>query len=627
MSPAPREELRIALALNGGVGLAVWNGGVANELERLVSRRGSYGALLDVTATDPRVDVISGSSAGGINGALLAMALAHGSTLAPLRSLWVDQGDLGDLLRDPLDRRAPSLMRGDDYFLPQLRRAFAILWNPNENTRRPAATTPIVLSLTTTLLQGEPNNIPDDYGTVVTDLDYRARFVFERGPEVSGDPFADPGIVDQLALAARSTASFPGAFEASFVPVQQGAVSDGHPNMRDRLHPPLGVDRYVVDGGVLDNKPIEAAVQAVFRQRAHKPVRRLLAYVVPDPGTVASALPATPGIAGEPSVATVALASVLTLPRYQSINEGLRALRDNNRIVTEHRQARRSLVGELAPDVILRVAGEVFPAYAAVRKDTSIGYIVEAISAELSAQTANGLPFRGRREWLRGQFAARTLPWVPTGPPLTVALPQHAAAPGPAAPPAWNWGTRAVERLVPELLALLRETQELAMLAPDAAAGLATVWDRAFDAVAEIRRLRDTDRRFWAERSRQLAAAGILTEPSGARLEVIGAQVDAWLTETLTAWRNTPFTFGLPRFAANATTIVPEAAHRLADELAATALQAGPIAEAVLEASATWRKTAGVGQARTDLGNLAGFLVPNPDDPAEPCDGCSRSTS
>lgn len=93
------EDLRLAVVLNGGVSLAVWIGGVVREIHRLASsaddtvrwaeRSGDdlsvYRKLLDLVRATARVDVIAGTSAGGINGALLAFATAWDVDLGPLR--------------------------------------------------------------------------------------------------------------------------------------------------------------------------------------------------------------------------------------------------------------------------------------------------------------------------------------------------------------------------------------------------------------------------------------------------------------------------------------------------------------------------------------------------------------
>ena len=47
------------------------------------------------------VDVIAGTSAGGINGICLAKALAHDLSLDGFRDLWFDRGDIDGLLAAP----------------------------------------------------------------------------------------------------------------------------------------------------------------------------------------------------------------------------------------------------------------------------------------------------------------------------------------------------------------------------------------------------------------------------------------------------------------------------------------------------------------------------------------------
>lgn len=66
------------------------------------------------------VDVISGTSAGGINGAVLALAVARNADLSFLRDLWLGEVSLTELLRSPTERSPRSLLRGDEYFCPRL---------------------------------------------------------------------------------------------------------------------------------------------------------------------------------------------------------------------------------------------------------------------------------------------------------------------------------------------------------------------------------------------------------------------------------------------------------------------------------------------------------------------------
>ena len=60
------------------------------------------------------VDVIAGTSAGGINGIYLAKALAHNRSQDELRDVWIERGDISQLLRGPAaasrGRHAPWLL-------------------------------------------------------------------------------------------------------------------------------------------------------------------------------------------------------------------------------------------------------------------------------------------------------------------------------------------------------------------------------------------------------------------------------------------------------------------------------------------------------------------------------------
>ncbi len=138
-------EIRIALVLNGGVSLAVWMGGVTHELDLIRRASGSddapdsqpYDAVLAdrwrelCRQGDERrrivVDVIAGTSAGGLNGSLLATAISNGSTLDPggsdgpwLRQKWIGLGSLevGKLVPSA-GAKSTSVLDGN-YFLQEL---------------------------------------------------------------------------------------------------------------------------------------------------------------------------------------------------------------------------------------------------------------------------------------------------------------------------------------------------------------------------------------------------------------------------------------------------------------------------------------------------------------------------
>jgi len=282
-----RQQVRVALVMTGGVSLATWMGGASYELNRLTREKDpTYNKLLDLTGATARVDVISGTSAGGLNGALLATAAAHDSDLAGLRELWLEKGALEALVRPPLRQDPPSLLRGDDYFLPAIESAVRAL----EGDLEPVDRAPVHLIITGTLLHPHYRGTPDAFGSVVHDVDHRAEFTFRRGdsahhrpgcPHRSAvdrrDDFAEAGTTSRLALAARTSASFPFAFEASFCPVGEEGPDAEHPDMT--CHANFETSRFAIDGGVLVNKPLGPALRAVFAEPARRNVRRVVAYL------------------------------------------------------------------------------------------------------------------------------------------------------------------------------------------------------------------------------------------------------------------------------------------------------------------------------------------------------------
>ena len=84
-----------------------------------------------------------------------------------------------------------------------------------------------------------------------------------------------------LALAARCSASFPVAFEPGLIPVGSDG-GDGHPDMAAFSN--AQATQFAADGGLLMNRPLGPALQAVFDRPAESEVRRVLAFVVPQIG-------------------------------------------------------------------------------------------------------------------------------------------------------------------------------------------------------------------------------------------------------------------------------------------------------------------------------------------------------
>ncbi|WP_406161701.1 patatin-like protein [Streptomyces canus] len=362
-----RSELRLAATFTGGVSLAVWMGGVAREMNLLAGAgrtavnepdtpddrlvRAKYEELLRLLQLDVSIDVLSGTSAGGINAAVLGLATVRGCDIGMLRDLWLDEGSLGGLLRDPTDHNPPSLLRGDQVLLNGLRGALQQLVARAPDGARSAKEDPTRVFITTTLLKGREHIYGDDYDSPILDTNHQGMFTFD------AQQLSDDAIVAPLALAARSSASFPAAFEPSFVSVNTagGAGTDGdRPDMAPYLHVDTRT-QFCADGGLLANRPLGPALQAVFDRPAGLEVRRVLAYVVPSPGLAAGSGTEPPHPDQIPAMGP-ALISVLNALQSQSISAEFTALEAHNERARA-RQRAESHLAKLARNGDLAVGG------------------------------------------------------------------------------------------------------------------------------------------------------------------------------------------------------------------------------------------------------------------------------
>ena len=114
-------ELRLALVCYGGVSLAIYMHGITKELEKLARASTAFArggenpfkpeqtehayfnalrrrAAADGDRTRVVIDIIAGTSAGGINGVCLAKALALDAPQDGLRDLWLTKGAILKLL-------------------------------------------------------------------------------------------------------------------------------------------------------------------------------------------------------------------------------------------------------------------------------------------------------------------------------------------------------------------------------------------------------------------------------------------------------------------------------------------------------------------------------------------------
>lgn len=491
--PDPRKkDLRLAVVMTGGSSLAIWMGGVATEIDRMLrSCRAEgpppelevYAQLLRLAGYRPRVDVVSGTSAGGINGSVLAAAVARRTSLEGLRELWLDAASFTKLLRSAFARDPQSLLQGDEYFTPNLQDAFRNVLGDDVNGE-PGEDHPIDLLVTTTLMNGQDSRLVDDFGTLVHDVDHKAEFRFQR-EDLMGDQHA---LARRLALAARSSASFPIAFEPSWVPVT-GTGDDLHPSMKDIAD--FRRDSFVIDGGVLVNRPLGPALEAIFAKPADsQDVRRVMFYVIPDPGESVKSVEERQQ--SPPDLGDAALRSLMTIPRVQSIARDLEDILEHNRRVRDQRSARRYILERwprLYPDVQEELTA-LLPDY----RDRRATRVADELIAKLTRRWPESLDFEPHlRQVAFQELKAEYLETLPDAgdPPHRPAQDPLPAA-GLPIEDLEAWGLESIERAGVVALDLIQSGLRAAAHDTNAHRTLALARQEVHEALGGLRTLRES---------------------------------------------------------------------------------------------------------------------------------------
>jgi predicted acylesterase/phospholipase RssA len=373
------KEIRFAVVLYGGVSLAIYMNGIAQELLSLArstrddasgspeATEAVYRDIADYLSKKSKgafrhkfiVDIISGTSAGGINGVCLAKGLTCGvKNLKALENTWLEEGNIDTLLNDPKSELDLFCSKEPKTSLLNSQRMYGKLldaFNRMEKDVTPDAVTlvnALDLFVTATDLRGVEVPISLSDGKADEHIYKHAfHFLFRKNSRNGTDPdkynhfSSDYNHI--LAFASRCTSSFPFAFEPMCLndmldylktsrPKEYVACCRQMEKWRSRFfraYNELTTDelnaREFADGGFLDNRPFGHAIQAVHARHATCPIERKLLFIDPSPEK-SSAESDTKKKQKISFIKNTALATT-TLPRYETIREEIAGLKQRNR--------------------------------------------------------------------------------------------------------------------------------------------------------------------------------------------------------------------------------------------------------------------------------------------------------
>lgn len=331
-------EIRLGLVMYGGVSLAIYINGVAREFFRAVRGEGVYKWLKALTDSDIVVDIISGTSAGGINGIMLGYALCNGKDFASAAELWRRDGDIRSLLRTPNGDGdgAMSLLDSEGFYQTRLEEAFRRMPDCPPLTDADKDFNTLVqeldLFVTGTDVDGNIFTVFDDAGHPIDVKDHRSVFLLKHRLGRK-EPFTPSPVTFQaLAKLARITSCFP----AAFAPVQVTNPKNTDEDSADALLQTWGKlnkEATFLDGGVIDNKPFTYTLRQIFGRAATRQVERKVFYVDPDPERFQQ-----PAHASQPNFVQAILASLIGIPGYESISEDLKLVSQRNRKLLKYRR-------------------------------------------------------------------------------------------------------------------------------------------------------------------------------------------------------------------------------------------------------------------------------------------------
>ncbi|MBZ0215438.1 MAG: patatin-like protein, partial [Fimbriimonadaceae bacterium] len=352
------------------------------------------------------IDVIAGSSAGGVNGIMLARALAHDLNLDGQRHMWLEnadilhlmdtkasagrwskfyirpfvalamQGRLGEAAPEKETRDKLSLFLRSRWFHPPFSgpRFSSWLFEANQGmeqlTGKDHSLLPtghaLDLFVSITDFYGHANKIAIHDPLIIEEREHRHVLHFNFSKSATGEVKSDfgPESVPGLVFAARATSCFPGAFPAASLreidiilarrrmtwPTREAFIAEKFKGLVDPDQDPANI-RFV-DGSVVNDKPFGVAIGAITGRPAHRQVMRRIVFVEPNPiGSF------TRVESGEPGFFRMILSSLAEIPRNEPIHDELARINEFN----DHIKLLRQVVREVQPTVD-RFVDRILPA-------------------------------------------------------------------------------------------------------------------------------------------------------------------------------------------------------------------------------------------------------------------------
>jgi patatin-related protein len=210
---------------------------------------------------------------------------------------------------------------------------------------------PVDLVVTATDFRGHPETLSLNSPLEVEETEHRLPITF-RGRVGDGGVLGDRL---ELVLAARATASFPGAFPAlTLAEIDQLAAQEGHDwTSREAFlartmptHVARGTlsEVALIDGAVLVNAPFGAALAALHGRPAQREVDRRFVYLDPRPD---GSGPAPGSRTREVGFFGAIFGSLSTIPREQPIRDDLERIEQQSRDAARQKRIVMELQGDI----------------------------------------------------------------------------------------------------------------------------------------------------------------------------------------------------------------------------------------------------------------------------------------